>query len=123
MVRHYFNNSGCCYFYSIIYKEMDDLKTWLVKILLPSLVAISIKLAVEAREGISWFNVITSFITGVGSAYLFSQPVIVHFAEQYQPIAIGIIAISGEKIGLWLVYKLNVESLFLGFLEKIKTNK
>jgi hypothetical protein len=98
----------------------QDLKTWLVKILLPSLVAISIKLAVQAKKGISWFNVITSFITGVGSAYLFSGLVVSSVADQYLPIAIGIIAISGEKIGLWLVYKLNVESLIVGIVEKLK---
>jgi hypothetical protein len=98
----------------------QDLKTWLVKILLPSLVAISIKLAVQAKKGISWFNVITSFVTGVGSAYLFSGVVISTVAEEYVPIAIAIIAISGEKIGLWLVYKVNAESLIIGILEKLK---
>jgi hypothetical protein len=98
----------------------QDLKTWLVKILLPSLVAISIKLAVQAKKGISWFNVITSFITGIGSTYLFSGLVVDTVADKYLPVAIGIIAISGEKIGLWLVYKLNVESLIVGIVEKLK---
>ena len=52
---------------------MEDIKVWLVKILLPSLVAISIKIAIQSKkEAVTWFNVITSFITGIGSAYLFA---------------------------------------------------
>jgi hypothetical protein len=51
---------------------------------------------------------------------LFSGVVISTVAEEYVPIAIAIIAISGEKIGLWLVYKVNAESLIIGILEKLK---
>jgi hypothetical protein len=103
---------------------MEDTKIWLVKILLPSLVAISIKLAIQSKKkSVTWFNVITSFIIGIGSAYLCSDLVISTISHDYVPIAIAIITISGEKIGFWLVYKMNVENILEGLLEKIKNKK
>lgn len=106
----------------------EDIKNWIVKILLPALVAISMKLAVEFKRGtVTWFNVVASFITGIGSAYLCSGLVIDAVPHNYVPIAIAIITISGEKIGFWLVYKLNIETIFQGFfeymLDKIKGGK
>lgn len=100
---------------------MEDLKTWIVKILLPSLVAVSIKLAIQSKKSdISWFSIITSFVTGIGSAYICSDMVISTVAHEYVPIAIAIITISGEKIGFWVVYKFNVESILEGLLDKIR---
>lgn len=52
----------------------QEIKDFLIKIILPSVVAISIKLAMETRKGkMSVFNAITSVIIGVGSAYLSSS--------------------------------------------------
>lgn len=100
--------------------EDNDLRTWLFKILLPSLVAVSIKLAVQSKKGaVSWFNVITSFITGIGSAYLMADLVIDSISSHFVPIAIAIITISGEKIGFYLVYKLNVEGIVESVIENI----
>jgi hypothetical protein len=100
---------------------MDDFKSWALKVIIPSLIAISIKLAVQSKRGVvSWFNVISSFITGIGSAYLCADLVMETFAHQYVPIVIAIITISGEKIGFWLVYKMNVESILEGLVKKYK---
>ncbi len=100
---------------------MEDLKTWIVKILLPSLVAVSIKLAVQSkRETISWFSVISSFVIGVGAAYISSDWVMETFDHKYVSIAIAFIAISGEQIGVWCVYTFKVESILEGVLERWK---
>lgn len=101
--------------------EDNDFRTWLFKILLPSLVAVSIKLAVQSKKGaVSWFNVITSFITGIGSAYLTADLVLDSVSSHFVPIAIAIITISGEKIGFYLVYKLNVEFILENLVERMK---
>ncbi len=100
---------------------MEDLKSWAIKSLLPALVAISIKLAIQSKSmKMNWFTVITSFVTGIGSAYLFSDMVFATVADKYTTAAIACIAISGEKIGYWLVYKLNVESILEGILDKVR---
>jgi hypothetical protein len=98
---------------------MEDFKTWIVKIILPSLVAVSIKLAVQSKKGITWFTVVTSFVTGVGCAYLFAPAVLSYTPMAWQTLAVAVIAISGEKIGLWLVYRFNVETVMTGLFEKL----
>jgi hypothetical protein len=98
---------------------MEELKAWSVKFLLPSLVAISIKLAVQSRNGISWFNVTTSIVTAIGSAYLFGPIVVPYLPEHWHNAAVASVAISGEKIGFWLVYKLNVENVLKAFYKNL----
>lgn len=97
----------------------QEVKTWVLKPLIWAMVAISVKLAVQSRRNkITLGIVITSFITGVGSAYLFSDYVSGAFSHEMQPLIIGIIAISGEKIGEYILYKINFDS-FLDILIKI----
>lgn len=100
---------------------MEDFKSWVIKIILPSFVAISIKLAIQSKsQKMNWFTVTTSFVTGIGSAYVFSDIVLSQVATEYTTAVIACIAISGEKIGYWFVYRFNVESILEGLLEKIK---
>ena len=88
----------------------QELKEFLIKIILPSVVAISIKLAMETRKGkVSVFNAITSVIIGVGSAYLSANWVMNTFDDNTIPILIACITIVGEKIAYWLIYKFNVD--------------
>lgn len=101
---------------------MDDFKTWAVKILLPSFVGISIKLAVQSKR-ITWFNVITSVITGIGSAHLFADPVIAAVPDHWEAASIAMVAISGEKIGLWLVDRFDVQGVLEALWNSFKGKK
>ena len=101
----------------------QDLKDLLVKIIIPSLVAVSIKLAIQSRqEKLSIFNSIMSVVIGVGCAYLSSYWVLNHFENASIPIAC--ITLIGEKIGYWLIYKFNFDiigdSLIQYFIDKYK---
>lgn len=103
---------------------MEEFRNWSFKIILPALVAISIKLAIESKSmKMNWFNIVTSFVTGIGSAYLFSDIVLTTVAPEYTTAAIACIAISGEKIGYWLVYKFNVENILENLLDKARGKK
>lgn len=85
---------------------------------MPALIGISMKLAIDAkRKGLSWFRVITSFVTGLGCAYLTADLVLEYFSPQISPIVIASIAMSGEHISDWIIYKLNIDQLAIGFLE------
>lgn len=100
-------------------KINDEVQTWVHKIIIPALVAVSIKLAIQAgQKKLTIFQVVASFITGVGSAYLCGSYVMAHISNDWLPIVISVIAISGEKIGYYVIYKLNVEGL-LDILIKI----
>jgi hypothetical protein len=89
-----------------------EFQTWVFKPLIWAMVAISIKLAVQSRRNkVTWAIAISSFITGIGSAYLFHEYVTKSFSHEVQPLVIAVIAISGEKIGEYILYKINFEGL------------
>ncbi len=90
----------------------DEIKTWFIKPLIWAMVAISVKLAVQSRKNKITFGVaISSFVTGVGSAYLFSDYVSGAFTHEMQPLIIAVIAISGEKIGEYILYRISFDAL------------
>jgi len=96
----------------------DELKTFLIKVILPALVATSIKLSIQMqKQKLSIVSIITSFIIGIGSAYLASDVILTSFETKWVPLVISVITISGEKIGMWLVYKFNFDLLLSDFLQ------
>lgn len=99
----------------------NDLRELLVKILIPSLVGISIKLAVQSRQGrVSPFNMFSSIIIGLGLAYLFGDLVISYVHEKWSAVVIAAITITGEKIAYWLIYQLRFDVIGDAFIEAIK---
>lgn len=98
-----------------------EMKSFCLKILLPALVAVSIKIAIQSKnKSVSVLQIIISFVTGIGSAYLFSGIILENFSDAWATIYIAVTAISGEKIGQWMVYRFNVEEILSTLLDKIK---
>lgn len=64
------------------------------------------------------FNIITSIVIGVGSAYLFSGVIINNFSDELIPLMIALITISGEKIGNWIIYRFNIDTFIEALIEK-----
>lgn len=76
------------------------------------MLAISVKLAVQSkRQKITIGIVVTSFLAGIGSAWIFADYVVMNYSHQYQPMIIAVIAISGEKIVEYILYKINFQVL------------
>lgn len=101
-------------------KLPEEVKALVLKTIIPGLIAVSIKLAIQAKQAkVTWVQIIVSFITGIGFAYLFADYVNETFSHPWQPMVTAMVAISGEKIGYWLVYKFKPESLF-DFMSKKK---
>lgn len=97
----------------------EEMRTLWAKVLIPAFVAVSIKIAVTSRKNkMTIFNVIASIVTGVGSAYLFSGLILSNFSPDFVPLMIALVTISGEKIGNWLIFKLNIDSLVEALIEK-----
>lgn len=98
----------------------EELRTFLLKIIIPALVAVSIKLAIMSqRVKISLFNILSSFVIGVGTAYI-SGDIILHTVnETYVPLVISVVALTGEKISYWLLYTFKVDKLAVSALEYI----
>lgn len=97
----------------------ENLRNLFIKVLIPALVAVSIKLAIIGRnKPISVFNVLSSLVTGVGFAYLFSPIILSRISDEYIPLLIALVSISGEKIGTWLIYRFNIDLLVQTFFER-----
>jgi hypothetical protein len=99
----------------------DGLTEFITKILIPAMVGISLKIAVQMKKTkLSFLNVALSFIAGISCAWLLSDLVQLHVHEQYRAISIAIIAMSGEKFGEFVVYKLRVDEFLQAVVEAIK---
>lgn len=99
----------------------SEVKTWFLKIILPALVGVAIKVAVQSKqEKVTLISIFWSFVSGVGSAYIFGDYVMTTFSHQWQPLVIAVVAISGEKIGNYLIYDLSIKDLlkFILFRKK-----
>jgi hypothetical protein len=97
----------------------EEMRTLWAKVLIPAFVAISIKIAVASRKNsMTVFNIITSIVIGVGSAYLFSGVILSTFSQDYVPLMIALVTISGEKIGNWIIYKFNIDTFIEALIEK-----
>lgn len=103
-----------------MFEKLDEEgKAFIFKIIVPALVAVSVKIAVMGKQGkITFFQVISSFVTGIGSAYLAGPFVQQYTSANSMPLVIAAIAISGEKIGYFFIYKFKIEEVFMGFLDK-----
>src|SRR5258706_1620020 len=90
----------------------NEVRAFATKIIIPALTAISIKIAIAFRtKPMSKLNVVISIVSGIGSAYLFSGPAMEYFSDQWLPVGIAMITISGEKIAYYVIHRLNVEQL------------
>ncbi len=95
-----------------------EVNTFFVKIVVPAIVGISIKLAVQVkREQVTFLRVVLSFITGIGCAY-FVYPFLTE--NDYMPLIIGIVSISGEKIMEFLIYKWNIDYFLTSLAEAFR---
>ena len=103
----------------------EEIKSFLVKIIVPAFVAISVKLALESkRQKVSLMHVLTSIVIGIGSAYVSADWVLGNFKSEVVPIVIATITITGEKIGYWLMDRFDLAGVLDGlvrlFLDKFK---
>lgn len=96
-------------------KELNnELSEFITKILIPAFAGISLKIAIQMkRMKVSFLSVLLSFITGIVVAWLLSDAIRTHVPGNYYSASIAVVAISGEKIGDFLVNKFRVDD-FLG---------
>lgn len=66
-----------------------------------------------------FFDIFLSMIIGVGGAYISSDYVQHNISREYISIVIAVIAITAEKIGEFLIYKLNVDLFLTAFVDSM----
>lgn len=104
----------------MIEKLDEGVRHFILKVIIPALVAISIKLAIQSKRAkISWLTAGTSVVIGIGSAYLSSDLVLANFSTQWVPIVIAVVTITGEKIGSYLMFKFAVDDIVDAFIQAV----
>jgi uncharacterized membrane protein len=103
----------------------SDVFQFFIKIIFPAFLAVGLKIAIEMKKTkskISFLNVFLSMLIGVGGAYLSSRWVQSAFNEDFIPIVIALIAITSDKIGEFLIYKLNVDGFLTALIDAFIDN-
>lgn len=98
----------------------NEFYIFLTKFIFPAFLAVGVKLAIEMRKNktrISFFNITLSMLIGVSGAYLSSGLVQKNCDEEYIPVVIALIAITSEKIGEFVIYKMSVDVFLTAVLD------
>jgi len=101
-------------------KVDDDIKSFLFKVIAPAMIAVSVRLAIVAqRARLSWVNVITSFIIGVGIATLCGNWIMEIVPHNHIPVYIALITWVGDKVAQWFIFRFKADELAVKFLENL----
>lgn len=96
----------------------------LSKTIFPALVAVSVGLAVKMKENkVTILSALGSYVIGCGFAFVFGYYIHEHFTEGTATVIIGGLAITGEKIGHWLIFKLEFEDIARLFFNWLRGKK
>jgi hypothetical protein len=99
----------------------DELLHILTKTILPALVAVSVGIAVKMQKmKVTIISAITSYVIGLGFAFIFGFAIHEHIETGWATVIIGAIAITGEKIGHWLIFKLDVDEVMEAFVKRVE---
>ena len=99
---------------------LEELSTFFFKIFIPAFVAISIKIATQIKkEKMNFGRIVISFIVGIGCAYF-----IFPFVEgKWTPLIVGVVAMSGEKIAEFIIYKWDIDTVLKTLISNWITKK
>lgn len=97
---------------------IQELTTFFFKIFIPAFIAISIKIATQIKkEKMNLTRVIISFVVGIGCAYFVYPFVQDKIDENFIPLLVGVVAMSGEKISEYIIYKWDIDKLLGAFID------
>lgn len=83
-----------------------------MKIAIPLFFTLAASVAIQIKnKTASVQRVLTSIVIALSFTYLTGDYVLKHFSSDISPIVIGLITISGEKIGYWIIYKFKFDEI------------
>lgn len=100
---------------------LDQVYEFMCKIFFPAFSGVSIKLAtMMSKEKITPLRAVLSYIVGIGVTYLVYPLVMEYSSENMQPMFIAIIAMSGEKISEFIIYKWNIDFFLTSIMDAFR---
>tara|TARA_R110000764_G_scaffold136708_1_gene224617 strand:- start:520 stop:846 length:327 start_codon:yes stop_codon:yes gene_type:complete len=99
---------------------LEELSTFFFKIFIPAFIAISVKVATQIKqEKMNFSRILISFVAGIGCAYF-----VFPFVEgKWTPLIVGVVAMSGEKIAEFIIYKWDVDTVLRNLLSNWLSKK
>lgn len=102
----------------------EEWLNFIVKVLLASLLAISIKIATQMKkEKVTLLSAILSIVIGVSTAALCGGLILHIFSSYWVPVVSGVVTIIGEKIANYLIYTFKVDKLIEDLLKYLTRKK
>ncbi len=112
------------HFADVLKQMPEEWINFIVKVLLASLLAISIKIATQMKkEKVTFMSACLSIVIGVSTAALLGGLILHVFSSYWVPVVSGVVTIIGEKIANWLIYKWNVDKLMEDILKYLTRKK
>lgn len=100
----------------------SEITQFFVKIIIPAILGVGMKIAIEMKKDkskISFTNIVLSMFIGVAGAYISSGLIESEFGVKYHAIAIAFVAIISDKIGEYIIYKLNIDGFLTAFFNNM----
>lgn len=101
---------------------LEQYNVFLTKIIFPAFLIIGFKIAIEMKikkTKVSWLNVILSFLIGVVGAYISGDLILESISPKWVTPIVAIVAILSEKIGEFLIFKLNVDVFLTAIIDVV----
>jgi len=88
----------------------DEIWNFIIKTLPFSAAALAISISIQIKnKKATMVNSILSIIIGISCAWIMGAWINEHFSSSTAPIIIGVVTITGEKVGYWLIYTFQVD--------------
>lgn len=92
------------------------------KVLLPAAAGVSVKIAIKMqKEKMTVLGVVLSYVAGILLAWIVSPVITNAVSKDYVPMMIAVVAISGDKIAEYLIYKFNIDLFITVLLDHGRT--
>lgn len=104
----------------MIEKLDEGFKYFILKLAIPALVAMAVKLAFMAQKiKLSYVIIVLNLITGVGMVYLCSDLLIMYCSPHLLTIMSAVVAMTSEKIAYYLIYKFRIDTFISAFFDTL----
>ena len=99
---------------------LEESAAFFFKVLLPPIIGVSVKVAViMQRDRLTPLRIILAYIIGIGVAWLCSPVIFKVVSSDYAPMILATVAITGDKIAEYLIYKFNVDGFLAAVVDTI----
>lgn len=74
------------------------------------------------KEKVSVVRILLAYVIGIGMAWLSSPVIFSAVGKEWAPMILAIVAITGDKLGEYFIYKMNVDGLLTALFEYFLKN-